>query len=47
MQKIKKARTFALMILFLILLIAGINAGEVAVVWEKAVSICLSCMGIG
>jgi len=38
---------FLLLSFFLILLLIGINTGEVAVVWEKAVNICLSCIGIG
>jgi len=38
---------FLLLLLFLIFLVIGINAGEVAAVWEKAVNICLSCIGIG
>lgn len=37
---------YILLLLFLVLLLIGINTGEVASVWEKAVSICLSCMGI-
>ena len=37
---------YILLLLFLVLLLIGINAGEVESVWEKAVSICLSCMGI-
>ena len=32
---------------FLLLMVAGINAGEVSSVWEKAVNICLSCIGVG
>ncbi|MBA7587144.1 hypothetical protein ES708_29161 [subsurface metagenome] len=38
---------FLLFLLFLFLLVIGINSGEVATVWEKAVNICLSCIGIG
>jgi len=38
---------FFLLLLFLIFLVIGINAGEVATVWEKAVNICLACIGIG
>jgi len=29
------------------LCVAGINLGETATVFEKAVTICLSCIGIG
>ena len=38
---------FLLLLLFLVFLVAGIAAGEANVVWEKAVSICLACIGIG
>jgi hypothetical protein len=38
---------FSLMIFFLILILIGINSGEVPVVLQKAKSICLSCIGIG
>lgn len=38
---------FLLLLLFLVLFLIGINMGEVSAVWEKAVRICLSCMGIG
>ncbi len=31
----------------LILIAAGLWAGEARDVWQKAVSICLSCIGIG
>jgi hypothetical protein len=31
----------------LLLLAAGILTGEPSDVWQKAVSICLSCIGIG
>lgn len=38
--------TYILLLLFLILLVIGINTGEVEAVLEKGISICLSCMGI-
>jgi hypothetical protein len=38
---------FLLLFAFLALLIFGVNAGEVAAVFEKAITICLSCIGIG
>jgi len=37
---------FFLLLLFVIFLVIGINTEEVAAVWEKAVNICLSCIGI-
>ncbi len=36
-----------LLVVSLILFIFGINSGEPSSVWEKAVRICLSCIGIG
>ncbi|MBW2558793.1 MAG: hypothetical protein JRD69_08200 [Deltaproteobacteria bacterium] len=47
MDQVKRKSGFLLLLLFLIFLVIGINAGEVATVWEKAVSICLACIGIG
>ena len=38
---------FILFILFVVIMIAGLSLGEYAYVLEKAVSICLSCIGIG
>jgi hypothetical protein len=39
--------SFLVLMIFVILLILGINLEEVPVVLEKAASICLSCIGIG
>jgi hypothetical protein len=36
-----------LLIVFLVLLVLGINLGDVSSVFEKAIRVCLSCMGIG
>ena len=48
MNNTKSRKTpFLLLLLFLVLLLVGINVGEVSAVWEKAVRICLSCIGIG
>jgi hypothetical protein len=33
--------------LFVVIMIAGLSLGEYASVLEKAVTICLSCIGIG
>lgn len=38
---------FILMSVFTILLVVGINLGEASAVFQKAVKICLSCIGIG
>jgi hypothetical protein len=43
----KRAFPFLLIILFLILILLGINLGEVSTVLEKATRICLDCIGIG
>ena len=46
MQKIRPT-PLILMLVFCLLLVLGINLGEVQVVLEKATKICLSCIGIG
>lgn len=38
---------FILLFAFLALFLFGLNAGEVAAVFEKAVTLCLACIGIG
>lgn len=38
---------FLLLFIFLALFLFGVNAGEVTAVFEKAVTICLSCIGVG
>jgi hypothetical protein len=43
----RRINPFLPIIFFSLLLIAGINAGEVPAMLEKAVKICLSCIGIG
>ncbi|MBL7195087.1 MAG: hypothetical protein ISS64_02145 [Desulfobacterales bacterium] len=43
----KRAFPFLLIILFLILILLGINLGEVSTVMEKATKICLDCIGVG
>lgn len=42
----KESVPFLIAVFFLFLMIFGINAGEVPVAIEKAVNICLSCIGI-
>jgi len=46
MEKIRPT-PLILMLVFCLLLIIGINLGEIPVVLEKATEICLSCIGIG
>lgn len=43
----KRAFPFLLIILFLILILLGINLGEVSTVLEKATKICFECIGVG
>jgi len=43
----KRISPFLLVLFFSLLIVAGINAGEVPAMLEKAVTICLSCIGIG
>jgi hypothetical protein len=38
---------FLLLFAFLALFLFGLNAGEITAVFEKAVTLCLSCIGIG
>lgn len=38
---------FALLCLFLALFVLGVTLGEPEAVFEKAVAICLSCIGVG
>jgi hypothetical protein len=47
MKQESRKTPFLLLIIFLILSIIGINMNEVSAVWEKAVRICFSCIGIG
>ena len=46
MKKIPKL-PLTLMLVFGLLLVIGINLGEVQVVLKKATALCLSCIGIG
>lgn len=43
----KRKISIFLFILFVVIMIAGLSLGEYAYVLEKAVTICLSCIGIG
>jgi hypothetical protein len=47
MATVKRRVPFILVILFLVLVVIGINLGDVSSVFEKAIRVCLSCMGIG
>jgi hypothetical protein len=44
---VKGITPFLILTFFLILALLGINLGEVPEIMEKAITICLSCMGIG
>lgn len=47
-QPVRLRRTpLLLLLVFLLLLLAGITVGEPARVLEQARSVCLSCIGIG
>jgi hypothetical protein len=43
MKKVK----YIFLLFFLCLMIAGILIGENSIIFKKAVSVCLSCIGIG
>jgi len=40
-------RSLWLLILFILLLLLGLNSGEVASILNSGTSICLSCIGVG
>jgi hypothetical protein len=42
-----RMRPYVLLPFFLVLLVLGINLGDVPEVLQNAVNICLSCIGIG
>ena len=43
----KRRLPFVLLLFFVGLLVLGINLGEAGAVFEKAVTVCLACIGIG
>ena len=43
----KKKLPIILFVLFVAIMVVGLSLGEYAYVLEKAVTICLSCIGIG
>ena len=43
----KRNLSLFLFALFVVIMVVGLSLGEYAYVLEKAVSICLSCIGIG
>lgn len=47
MKKMKSAAPFVLLLLSVGLILAGIISGEAQIVFEKAIRICLECIGIG
>lgn len=48
-QKILKSRglSWSLVLLGCVMMFIGVNNGEVKVVLEKAIRICMECIGIG
>jgi len=46
-RKIKRKTPLVLFFLSAVLIIIGLKSGEFTAVLEKAVTICLSCIGIG
>ncbi len=46
-KTIKKHLPLIITVGAILMIAAGIYTGEPAAVWQKAVSICLSCIGIG
>lgn len=47
MAKQSSRLPFVLLLGFVVLFLVGLNTGEVGAVFEKAATICLSCIGIG
>jgi hypothetical protein len=45
--KMKRKTPFVLFLLSAALIIIGLRSGEFVAVLEKAVTVCLSCIGIG
>lgn len=43
----KKVYRWLLLSIFMVMIIAGIQRGEMTVVLDKAIRICLECIGIG
>ncbi len=46
-MKLRQLKSWALLLLSLILIIFGITNGEVQLVLKKAIHICLECVGLG
>ena len=46
-MKLKEYLSVLFLLLGILLIVLGIARGESEVVWEKAVKICLECIGIG
>ncbi len=43
----KRPLSWALLVVSSLLAAFGVWAGEASALWQKAVSVCLSCIGIG
>ena len=43
----KRKVSLILFVLFVVIMVVGLGLGEYPSVMEKAISICLSCIGIG
>jgi len=47
LNKIRRYLPVVITVLAFLIFLSGIYLGEPSDVWQKAVSICLSCIGIG
>lgn len=47
MKSVKKVAPFVLTALAIVFILMGIYRGEVAVLFQKSINVCLECIGIG